>query len=289
MPQLKASLRPVKERLGHLNADHLTQDDIDDYRLWRLSQGRWEGDARFAGKEGLGTIAESTVNKDLRMLRACLNDAASRRYIGSALKFRNPAPDSSPRTDWLTREEVDQMLAVCEGVREHLYGYILIAVTTGARKAAILDLTWDGVHLPKQNPYPSASFMELLSARGQPYIDFGDAVGNKRRPKFAIGHNPLLLNWLYFSTDRSSEYVVTYKGEKIADVKKSLKTVLKLAGVKRRITPHTLKHTAITWMMKANVPVNYIADRVNTSEKVLLKHYGHHRPDFADELAGIWD
>jgi len=295
MPQLRSSLRPVSERLGHLMADQITQDDIDDYREWRLSQQRWEGDPRFEGKENLGTIADSTVSKDIRMLRACLNDAASRRYIASALQFRNPASESSPRTDWLTKEEVDKVLAACGEERKHLEGYILIAVTTGARKEAILELTWDQVYLPKggvtpkEGVSPSGGFMELLSAKGQPYIDFGVGKGNKRRSKFAIGHNALLMNWLYFTADRGYERVITFRGEAIADIKKAFATVLKEAGIKRRITPHTLKHTAITWMMKAGVPVQYIADRVNTSEKVLLKTYGHHRPDFAAELKGIWD
>lgn len=289
MPAMKASLRPVNERLGHLTADQLSQDDIDDYYDWRSSQGRWQGDLRFKDKENLGTISDGTINKDLRMLRACLNDSASRRYIGSALKFKNPASESAPRTDWLTKEEIDRVLAVCEGDRAHLYGYILIAVTTGARKAAILNLKWDGVYLPEGSPDPDATFMDLLSARGQPYIDFGEDVDNKRRPKFAIGYNPLLLNWLYFGSDRSSKYVITHKGKHIADVKTGLRTAIRLAGIERRITPHTLKHTAITLMMKNDVPVSYISERVNTSEKTLLKWYGHHRADVAEQLAGIWD
>jgi integrase len=97
----------------------------------------------------LRTISDSTINKDLRMLRVCHNDAASRRYIESALKFRIPVSESAPKYDWLTRDEVDALLAVCEdgSGREHIAGYVLIAITTGARKTAILELTWDRDHI----------------------------------------------------------------------------------------------------------------------------------------------
>ncbi|MGJ8612431.1 MAG: tyrosine-type recombinase/integrase [Octadecabacter sp.] len=142
---IKASLRPVSAFMGTLTADAVTQDHIDDYVLWRRAQKRWEGDTRFQRKDH-GNISDSTISKDLRMLRACLNDAASRRYIVSALQFRIPVSEAPPKDDWLTKDEVERLLAECEdgSGREHLAGFILIAITTGARKSEILGLTWDG-------------------------------------------------------------------------------------------------------------------------------------------------
>jgi integrase len=167
------SLRPVKAHLGHLTADQLSQDHVDDYARWRRTNRRWDGHKGFEGKD-TGTIAESTINKDLRMLRACINDSAARRYIKTAVKFRNPASAGTGRDQWLTQAEVIRMLEVCEKSdritdesgkvvwrqrnREHLMAFILISATTAARKEAVLSLTWDQVHLPRQQDHDTRVF-----------------------------------------------------------------------------------------------------------------------------------
>lgn len=262
------SLRPVKAHLGHLTADQLSQDHIDEYARWRRTNRRWEGHKGFERKD-TGTIAESTINKDLRMLRACLNDSAARRYIKVAVNFRNPASAGTPRDQWLTQAEVKRMLDVCEKSeritdetgkvvwrqrdREHLIAYMLVAVTTAARKEAILSLTWDQVHLPRPEDHKGKQVFDLDGTVnvGGAYIDFGEGRGNKRRPKFPVGRSSRLMLYLLHGGDRSQPYVITYKGKPIADVKKGIAEVAKEAGIKKKFSPHTFKHTAITWMMQS--------------------------------------
>ena len=294
------SLRPVKVNLGHLTAEQLSQDHVDDYAQWRRTNRRWEGHKAFDGKD-TGTIAESTINKDLRMLRACLNDSAARRYIKTAVNFRNPASAGFGRDQWFTQAEVKRMLDVCEASerrtdetgkviyrqrnREHLSAFILIAVTTAARKEAILSLKWDQVHLPRVQDHNERVFeWDGTVNVGGAYIDFGEARGNKRRPKFPIKHSKGLMRYMLFGGDREQPYVISYKGERIADVKKGIAEVAKEAGIKKKITPHMFKHSAITWMMQSTMPLASIADLTKTSEKVLREYYGHHRPDYSVEL-----
>ncbi|MGJ8612432.1 MAG: tyrosine-type recombinase/integrase [Octadecabacter sp.] len=88
--------------------------------------------------------------------------------------------------------------------------------------------------------------------------------------------------------ERRQPFVIIYKGMPVYDIKTAFKGALKAAGIKRKLSTHCLKHTAITWMMQANVPLSHISERTNTSEKILLKVYGHHRPDAADELNSIF-
>ncbi len=298
---LRASLRPVAAKLGHLTSDQLSQDHIDEYARQRLAQRRWEGDKRFEGKE-TGTVGQSTVDKDLRMLRACLNDAMRRRYIPAALPFKIASPDFAARDEWLTPGEVERMLDLCErrtveGTkktvwldRNYLRGFILISAATGARKSAVLSLKWDQVYIPRPEDVPKGELVYNFAtdtAGGRPYIDFGTAVGNKHRPTFPIGHSPALLRWLLFEADRESEYVITRHGKPLADVKKGLAALLADAGISKDVTPHSLKHTAITWMVQANVPFSTIADLTKTSEKILKKHYSHHRPDYHAQLAEL--
>jgi hypothetical protein len=46
------------------------------------------------------------------------------------------------------------------------------------------------------------------------------------------------------------------------------------------VTPHTLRHTAATWLMQASAPMWEAAGFLGMSEKTLRETYGHHHPDF---------
>jgi integrase len=52
------------------------------------------------------------------------------------------------------------------------------------------------------------------------------------------------------------------------------------AGLNGKVTPHTLRHTAATWLMQRVVPVWEAAGFLGMSAEVLLGTYGHHHPDF---------
>jgi integrase len=46
------------------------------------------------------------------------------------------------------------------------------------------------------------------------------------------------------------------------------------------VTPHTLRHTAASWLTQRGVPVWEAAGFPGMSAEVLLATYGHHHPDF---------
>lgn len=297
---LRASLKPVRERLGALRWDQLTQNEIDAYGRWRMSQDAWAGHKTkktAAGKK----VGPSTVNKDLRMLRAVLNDSHARRYIPTPVAFRINVSAPSGKDDYLTREEVKRMLDACEvretvrdkegkviarhRDREHIRAFILISLATAARKEAVLTLRWDQVHIPKPEEAPEGVFdWSSGKVSKQAYIDFGEGRGNKRRPKIPVGNNPGLMSYLLWGGDKSQPYVITYRGQPIDDIKKVFAEILSEVGITKKITPHSMKHTAITWMVQAGMKLETISDLTNTSVKILRKHYSHHRPDYAAEI-----
>ena len=53
------------------------------------------------------------------------------------------------------------------------------------------------------------------------------------------------------------------------------------------VTPHTLKHTAVTWRMHAGVPMSEAAGFFATSEATLVNVYGHHHPDHMKNAANM--
>jgi integrase len=254
-------------------------------------------------------VSLTPVRARLGVLRACLNDSLTRLYIGKVPVFKIEVSESAPRDAYLTQAEVRRMLDQChveqkltvvgdkskvtyrERDRRHLEGFILIATTTAARKEAILDLRWKQVHLagPDDVKGPLLDW-GMGTVAGKHWIDFGQARGNKRRPRIPISHNPELVRWLWFGAERGGpdDHVITFKGEPVGDLKKGLKTLAEEAGIKKEIAPaHTLKHTAVTWMVQGGVPLSTIADLTNTSERILRKVYGHHVPDYHAELAGV--
>lgn len=327
---MASNVAPLKECLGHLHWDEIVQDTVADYIEWRMKRPRWASHQDFDGQ--FGTTSRNTACKDLRVLRAALNRARRNRYTAYPPDFTivegEPVRDT---TTWITMEEMERMIAACEpkpvyvnGIktdrirdREHIEGFLLIALATGARKEAILSLKWDQVNIPKPkveatteiepNPVldqdgnwvmPKRAFRRTYSnpplnfkagtvVKGA-YIDFGGGSGNKRRPRVPIGQNWRLMNYLV-TADRSQPYVITFNGRPVKSLKKGLAEVAKDAGVDKAVSHHTMKRTAITHMVRAGIPFNIIAEAVNTTEEVLKRHYNMHRPDveeaFGDALS----
>jgi integrase len=50
-------------------------------------------------------------------------------------------------------------------------------------------------------------------------------------------------------------YFVEFNGKSVASVKKGFKTAVGLARLPGDVTPHTLRHTAATWLMQCGAPI----------------------------------
>ena len=74
--------------------------------------------------------------------------------------------------------------------------------------------------------------------------------------------------------------LVEFDGKPVASVKKGFKSAVGLASLSGEVTPHTLRHTAATWLMQRGVPMWEAAGFLGMSVEVLLGTYGHHHPDF---------
>src|SRR5215469_1961921 len=63
-------------------------------------------------------------------------------------------------------------------------------------------------------------------------------------------------------------------------VKTSFKTAVRLAGLQGKITPHTLQHTAATWLMQAGLDKWEAAGFLGMNVEMLDHVYGHHHPEY---------
>jgi integrase len=65
----------------------------------------------------------------------------------------------------------------------------------------------------------------------------------------------------------------------------TFRNVVRDAGLGEDVTPHTLRHTAATWLMQGGTDLWIAAGFLGMSVETLERTYGHHHPDFQAQAA----
>jgi integrase len=78
-----------------------------------------------------------------------------------------------------------------------------------------------------------------------------------------------------------TDYVIEFGGKPVKSIKRAFRTACEKAGLDRTVTPHTLRHTAASWMAEAGIPMSEIAAVLGhrdsrTTERV----YARYSPDY---------
>ena len=75
-------------------------------------------------------------------------------------------------------------------------------------------------------------------------------------------------------------HFVEWHGAPVKSVKTGFAHGVAIAGLWGKVTPHTLRHTAATWLMQRGVPIWQAAGYLGMSAQTLERTYGHHHPDY---------
>jgi len=211
-----------------------------------------------------------TVRRELGVLRAAINWSHKGGKLTRPVAIELPERPE-PRDRWLTRSEAAKLLQASRTKQARLYMplFILLGLYTGRRKEAILSLRWPQV--------------DLNFGR----IDFevaGRKRTNKKRGTVRIPNR--LLPHLKRARTRGTDFghVLHDHGQRIGDIKKGFAAACRRAGLDGD-TPHTLRHTAATWLMQKGVPLWEAAGFLAMSSETLTRTYGHHHPDHMQEAA----
>jgi integrase len=244
--------KALRERFGHLSGDAITDADC-----------RAHADARR--KAG---IKDGTIHTELGHLRMVLNYAVKKKLLETASHIERPAAPP-PSEKYLTRAQCKALIRAAEF--PHVKLYLILALSTGARNGALLDLTWDRVDFARgkidlRNPEIA------VPHKGRAIVDMTDTVRKALQEAKAGAMSP---------------YVIEWGGKKVASVKRGLHRAAMLAKV-GHVSPHMLRHSVAVHLAESGTPMELIAQTLGHSNvDVTRRIYARFSPNYLSEALKV--
>ena len=239
--RLRDAAMPLKGHLGHLVLDEIDTAAVAGYRKARAGRSRW------------------TIRKELQTLSSAL------RFAGHDVRFglgRTPPP----RERFLNDAEQVRLLKAA-ATTLHVETFVVLGLHTGARKGAILGLTWDRVDFDKG----------LIS-----YVDPARDETDKRRS--VVPMTALVRRQLLKVRDLAqTEWVVEHNGRAIGNIRKAFSRACKRAGLDG-VIPHDLRRTCATTLAMRGVSLDRIADFLHATPATVYRHYRKFQPDYLTDV-----
>ena len=205
----------------------------------------------------------STINKELRLLRAALKFSLG--HHGGAIFAFLPEPPSRDR--WLTREEANRLLDCCK--TDHLKLFIQICLATAARKAAVYELTTDNISFDQE---------------GGGVIDLGVKPNGKKRARVPMTKSCRKAIEAALQVNET-EFLIEYAGKPVKDVIKAFNRAVERAGIED-FHIHDLRHTAAVWMIGDGVEMAKVSTYLgHTSIDVTRNTYAKYEPGHLQDAA----
>lgn len=216
-------------------------------------------------------VSEGTIRRDLGVLQAALNfmHREDNRVPKVSVTLLGR---SIPKDRFLTRAEAAVLLRASS---PHLRRYILIALATGSRSSAILGLRWG---------HSEASGWIDMQRGVLHRSGVAEQQSNKRRGSVRV---PQRLHSHLTRWERTGgSHVVQWNNSSCSSIKTAFAAACHRAGLKD-VTPHTLKHTAVTWFFQRGGTIEDAADWFDTTPVTLLKFYKAHSVNHQERARAV--
>jgi integrase len=256
------AFRVVRERLGDRHAQTITADDIEDLIAYMRTSGRKRG-----GKPGTGLSGRS-VNMTLGRLKASFERAVREgRLVRNVVALVDPVEHSPAKRETWSATEVQTFLRAIKGDR--LAAAFRLSLY-GLRRGEVLGLRWSDIDL-KAEPRPTLTVaqsrvlcdyqvrIELPKSRnGLRTLPLDDELVaalkalRKRQAAEAEEAGAAYGDGEYIACDETGEPV---HPEWYSD---EFGRLLKAAGL-RRIRLHDARHSTLSNMEKAGVPISIVS------------------------------
>jgi integrase len=278
-------------KLGEFFKDNTVHDispsRCEAYTEWRIRQG----DRRSADKGKSRLLKRSTARYDLSILKAAIGFCYSERKLSQNIPVKLPER-SEARPRFLTRQEAAWLLAGALGwdrqgkrhhksINRHLARFIVTGLGTGTRHDRVLRLQWvenlrgGWVDLDKGILHRKAA-REPETKKKAPSVPMPDRLWSHMR------------RWRKLT----ARYVIEHSGSNVErGVHTAFKTACELAGLStdpddpNKVTPHTLRHTCVTWMLDAGISPWKVGRYVGMTAEMVERVYGHTNDEMQRETA----
>jgi integrase len=297
------------ERIGRLASwwggkmlSHVTGETCRAYTEWRMDEERNKRQIATRNAKANGKrppvysrpVSTGGARRDLEDLRAAVrHHSREGLHRGEVGVWLPPKGDS--KTRWLTRSEAARLVWVCWRYKEtqtrrtgsnvtktittskrplrHIARFIILGLYTGTRATALAAAS------PKRGP--GKGFVDLDA--GIYYrLPQGQRETKKRQPPVPLPEHLLSHLRRWARPDKNGnvpDCFVMWRGKPVASVKTGFKHACQIADLGVDVTPHTLRHTAATWLMQNGTPIWEAAGYLGMSTELVEKTYGHHHPD----------
>lgn len=208
--------------------------------------------------------AQSTINRTMRIVRAAINLYASANKCPPC-KFKIPK-DSSKSLRYLRKHEWEALL---NNLPDHARAMAEFSTYSGLRRSNVMRLRWQSVDLDREVAW----------------VDAKDAKGGSVIP---VPLSKKSVEVLRAQEGKHPEYVFTFRGKPVRDVKKSFKKALVAAGIDvverngvktSTFRWHDLRHTWASWHTQNGTPVRVLQELGGWQSTEMLERYSHLSPD----------
>jgi integrase len=191
---------------------------------------------------------DATVNREMSCLHHLFGKAFEWEMVEQSPFERGKSlmlKENNERVRFLNDDEIQRLL---ETSIPHLRDIIICAINTGMRRGEILNLKWNqirggfiylqkGVKTKERREIPINDELHILLKRTKAQQDTRGATVIKLDANnvIRVEGNPVECQ------NSASEYVFTYKGKRVKNIKKAFKTALKNAGI-TDFRYHGLRH-----------------------------------------------
>ena len=245
------------------------------------------GDKRLSDVNGILCRAyvaqrptDAAARRELEDLRAAINYHRKEGLCTDVVEIVLP-DEHAPRERWLTRSEAAKLLLcawryreIQKGVatdrrsRRHVARFILVGLYTGTRASAICGAALQ--------PTEGRGWIDL--ERGVFYRrPMGRRETKKRQP--AIPLPAALLSHLRRWKRNGQRFVIEWNAQPVRAIEKAFAGAVADAKLGPDVTPHVLRHTAITWAAQEGVPEHEICGYYGITRQIFEEVYAHHHPD----------
>lgn len=241
----KANKTPQTYRRDIINLDHLNAF-FDNHYLHEITPEKIE---KYKS-ERLEKVKPASVNREVATLKNLYTKAIEWGYVrdnpAKKVKLLREPPG---RLRYLEKEEIKKLIELCA---PHLKPIVIIALNTGMRRGEILNLKWRDINLRDKN------------------ILIHDSKSHSSR---IIPMNETVVQALK-SITKDGEYIFTWDGNKIGDIKRAFKNTLNRAGIED-FRFHDLRHTFAPHLAMSGYNLKTIQELLEHKDIKMTFRYAH--------------